>query len=61
VAAKKNPHPEKKKENYPKPELLAESKCNQQPANTNTAAKTELSAKSLRRRWCKRGPQQLLK
>jgi hypothetical protein len=42
-------------------ELLAESLCNQLQYAAIAAAKTGFSAMLLRRRWYKRGPQQLLK
>jgi hypothetical protein len=42
-------------------ELLAESKCNQLQLIVDADIKTGASAKPLRRRWCKRGIQQLLR
>jgi hypothetical protein len=42
-------------------ELLAESLCNQKQLYSNADYKTDASAMFLRRRWYKRGTQQLLK
>jgi hypothetical protein len=53
--------PKRKKKTYLESELLAELKCNQQQRSPDTDTKTDANFKSLRRRWCKRGLQQLLK
>jgi hypothetical protein len=50
VAAKKNPHPAKRKEKNFECELRAEQKCNQLQAKADADNKTNASTKPVRRR-----------